>query len=135
MNLDLVAQIAVAALGVLSAAVPFLGGRQDRRILKEDIELLNKVPDGVIRQRLERQVIATLDEIEAARHHRRDPYGVTLALVLIAASVIGGVWAISAGGWWLLSLVVVAFVFAVGAAGLVQDVTKRKRDKRGDPID
>ncbi|RKR89164.1 hypothetical protein BDK92_3502 [Micromonospora pisi] len=28
-----------------------------------------------------------------------------------------------------------AFVLAIGAAGLVQDVTKRKRDKRGDPID
>ncbi|WBB70584.1 hypothetical protein [Micromonospora sp. WMMD812] len=139
MSLDLVAQIIVGVLGALAAVLPLLGSRQVRRTrrddLRLDVELLTQIPDGPVRQKLERHILATLDEIEAAKERRRDPLGVTLALILIASSTFGGIWFIREGGWWLLGLVAVAFVFTLGAVGLAQDVSKRKRDQKGRPIE
>jgi hypothetical protein len=53
-NFDIVAQILVAAFGVISATVPVLGNRQRSKTirvdLKNDMELLAIVPDGPLKK-------------------------------------------------------------------------------------
>lgn len=138
-NLDLVAQIAVAVLGFLSASLPFLGARRARKTLREDLrldlQLLAEVPDGRIKDRLIEHIERMFDTVEQDRERRREPVGMTLAIIFIGVSTVGGIWAIHAGGWWLLTLIVVAFVFILGAVGLARDGTKRLRDERGRPMD
>ena len=133
------AQIVVGVLGVLSASVPLLGNRQDRKTLqsdlRQDLDLLTRMPDGDLKRRFEQHATRTMDELEAARDRRRDPFGITLAICFIAFSTLGGIWAINAGGWWLWSLILVAFAFTLGAGGLAQDMSKKKRDAKGRPVE
>lgn len=87
-----------------------------------------------MKRRLEAHILAALDEIEDDRQKRRDPMGITLAIMFIALSALAGVWALSAGGWWLLSLIPVVLGLTVGAVGLAQDAPRRRRDVKGNPV-
>lgn len=66
---------------------------------------------------------------------RRDPFGVTVASVLVLSALGLFVLPVLNGGWWWLLALPALLLLAVGAAGLAQDVPKRVRDERGTPVD
>lgn len=139
MNAALLGQIAVAVLGVIAAAVPLAGNRaaskDARSNLQTDLAILAELPaESTRRDRLVEHIDASVDRLIADQSRRRDPMGVGLGLALILISILGGVWAVSAGGWWLLSLIPVLLVFMLGSAGLAQDVTLLNRDEGGRPL-
>jgi hypothetical protein len=131
------AQIAVGVFGVASAAIPVIGNRQQRRNmrhdLKADFEMLPLAPEGPLRAKLEAQISWSLDEIAEDRERRRDPFGIVLALCLIGASVAVGIFAIKAGGFWLLALAPAGILGIVSAGGLAQDSRRLKRNPKGNP--
>jgi len=62
---------------------------------------------------------------------RRDPNGITIALVIIA--LFGGLagWAFLLGGWWIAAAVPCALLAGFGIVGLVESLQVRPRDDRG----
>lgn len=139
MDSELIGQVAIAALGSISAAVPILGKRSSRKNVRvnlaQDVAMLKDLPESsraktLLTSHIERQIelISTVDE------RRRDPTGIGLALGFIAIATLGGIGAIQKGGGWLWLLVPVVLMFLLGSVGLSQDATKHKRDDKGRPI-
>lgn len=66
---------------------------------------------------------------------RRDLFGVAVAVVLVLVALALFVPPVMNGGWWWLFALPAAFLLAVAVAGLVQDLPRRVRDERGNPVD
>jgi hypothetical protein len=141
MDLEVVGQLAVAALGCAAAAIPLVGRRATKRShrthLAADVEILRSLPEdlGMARQKLTAHVEREIDLIATEVDLRRDPFGIGLAISFIALATVGGILIVRAGGYWLWALIGVAFVFSLGAAGLTQDGSLRKRDAKGNPTE
>ena len=139
MDLSLLGQIGVAGLGVISTTVPLANNRVARKDLRKniqaDISILSDLPEGSRqREALLTHIDASIDRLIVDQARRRDPLGIGLALAFLGVSVPTGIWAISAGGWWLWLLVPVFFVFVLGSAGLAQDASRLRRDEKGRPV-
>ncbi len=105
--------------------------------VKENIDLLNSLPESSSqRTRLLEHIDDAVQQLmDDEREKRRDPTGVTLALIFLG----GGLWlawlGMSGSGstrWWLAPAGV---LLVFGAVGLSLDAVPRKRDEKGRPID
>ncbi|MFD3402543.1 hypothetical protein ACFWUU_17800 [Kribbella sp. NPDC058693] len=140
MDNELVGQIVVAIGGVLSAGVPLIGNRNNRKSLRDDadrdIAAMNALPEthparDAYDALIKRQAVRMSAELDL----RRDPFGIGLAVAFIVIGSLGGVLIFqdqSISRWWLIG---VALAFLFGSAGLAQDASKRKRDDKGRPVD
>ncbi len=130
-----ISPIVVAALAAVTAAIRFWGDRAGRQRLKLDLEILQLLPqDATVRSLWLAQIERRIDDaLERESERTRDPSGIVLALLFLAA---GGVVTYESAsgdfsGWWAaLAAVLVLF----GAVGLSQDAIPRRRDARGRPI-
>jgi hypothetical protein len=80
-----------------------------------------------------RRLRKAVRETEPSPEPRRDPFGITLAIVLL---IFGGVLSAlaSQGGWWSLMWVLAAPFLFFGVAGFAIDVRKVPRDEKGRPL-
>ncbi|TCO47851.1 hypothetical protein EV646_105409 [Kribbella antiqua] len=135
---ELVGEIAVAVGGVLSAAVPLLGNRANRKTLRDDMDrdiaAMNALPEGhpareAFGELIKRQAEMMTRELET----RRDPFGIGLGVGFIVTGMVVGIVILRGdlSKWWLIA---VALAFLIGSAALAQDASKLKRDPKGKPI-
>lgn len=62
---------------------------------------------------------------------RRDPNGITIALILIIGFGALAAWLFTLGGWWIAAAVPCALIGAFGIVGLVESLQVRPRNDRG----
>lgn len=136
---DDISRALVAAAGVAAAIGKALSGRSTRsnrrHQIKQDIEIMNLLPkDSDGRAKMQEHIDASITRLIADEdERRRDPFGMTLALVFIGLAV----WAASfpmrnegSSLWWLVAIP----LGVIGLVGFVQDATPRKRNERGQVI-
>lgn len=82
-----------------------------------------------------KQIYGRVGVRAAHRAPRRDPLGIIVASLMLAAAVAMLVALILNGGWYFLLLIPIAVLLPIGAVGLAQDLPRRVRDDRGVPID
>jgi hypothetical protein len=131
MDLDTLSKIALAALPVIGAGLQLVRGqRGTRKRLKEDLELLALMPEGIearstMLEHLDKQVRKLMsgdDEL------RRDPIGIGMGIVVLSGAAILGYFAVRDSAWWWIAFFPVAIF---GMAGLLSSMSKRPRDDRG----
>ncbi len=136
---DTFGQVMVAVLAVGAALLQFRRTRGGPRAqIRQDIELLELLPQGPTRDRMVAHVESSVDKlIERETELRRDPMGIGLGIAFIAGAVVAGYFATDAPNFmWAMVLALLAFVFGlIGLVGFIQDVVPRKRDEKGRPIE
>ncbi|WP_155979726.1 hypothetical protein [Nocardiopsis sp. CNS-639] len=137
MTFELASQIIIAIFGFLGVVFPLIPRRQNRSLrdnIKEDLEIASNLPDGSAKDKLLQHVDAMVVQVCEEQNYRREPFGLVLGMSFIIFSAAGGIWVISAGGWWLVALVVLIPSLFMGIVGVTLDGTKKKRDSRGRSI-
>jgi len=135
MSLELVGQIGIAILGVVSAVAPLIGNAVNNRSPVEDLrgiaELNKFLPEeSGVRAKLETYGETLAESMIEDFKAKRDPIGIVLALNFIALSVTGGIIVIALGGDWLWWLIPIVLVYIIGSVGLAADASKRQRKPR-----
>ncbi|GAA3396084.1 hypothetical protein [Streptomyces roseoviridis] len=134
MDGNAIATVVVAVAGVVGVLI-------ERRFRKPpswemarlELEILSLLPDGSeVRSDLIKHVDATIETfIKVESDKRRDPVGIVLALVFMAASAVLFYGAAENGGaWWWLAAPA-AFTGLFGVVGFIQSVRSLKRDTAG----
>jgi hypothetical protein len=133
------AEIAVAALAVLAAGLKLIDVRtrvpRRRRQLMHNLDLRDRLAENSdARKRLEGFIDkAVIEMVIDETEKRRDPTGVVLAGLLLAAAGWAAYqyWAHDGHWAWLL---LAGSLAVIGVVGMAQDVVPRRRDERGRPI-
>lgn len=103
-----------------------------RERLLQDIEIRKALHSNSDAQRaFDEHIKAEALRLAGADSKRRDPFGITLAVIFL---ILGGLstWAItSAGGAWWFASPVAGFFLIFGFAGLALDAPRKERDERG----
>lgn len=123
-------ELLIAAAAVIAGLARYLATtRGVRNRIKSDLEIMERLPDGLSKRRLEQHINEQVDAlITSTREKRRDPFGIVLGLILLGL----GVWLIALGVtgsnlWFLPAFVLLIF----GIAGVSLDAVPRRRDERG----
>ncbi|WP_181775320.1 hypothetical protein [Amycolatopsis pittospori] len=138
MNWDTASKLIAAGVPVLGALIELYRrreGNRQRRQLKIDVDLVSSLPeDSAARARLLTHIDNTVElMLQGQNELRREPTGITLAIILIVAA--GGLIVLavrSPSSWWLW--IPAGFCIVLGLVGLSQDAVPRKRDVRGRPL-
>jgi hypothetical protein len=136
-NTTLVANLVIAALGVIAAFVQTRRNQdRGRSQVRQDVELFNLLPEksaarSELLTHIDKQVIRLIKNEEELT---RDPTGVLLAFIfLLVASALTVTCFREGGVWWFL-IVPASFFGIFGLVGLGQDLPRRRRDPRGRAI-
>ncbi|WP_144998025.1 hypothetical protein [Kocuria marina] len=109
----------LGGLAALLKEAQKLGRKSERDILREDLDLLGRIPaDDPRTGALYDKAYARLEVIlNSDTPKARDWGGVALGLVMTIAFGFLFVWTVKAGGWWLLLGIPALFVCIVGVYG------------------
>lgn len=128
---------AVALLGLAAAIVQKSRGRSAvRGELEQDLRIYAALPaTSSQKEPLAMSIDSRVGDLISSSDHRRDPVGVSIAIIFLAvAAGLGWAAANNEGLLRAASLVGVFFFGLFGVVGLVQDAVKRPRDSRGRPL-
>ncbi|MGC9410283.1 hypothetical protein [Streptomyces sp. DZ1-3] len=104
--------------------------------IKRELDIFEALPDdSPLRKPLQERIEDSLGRYMAGKKEgRRDWFGVSLAIFLLAAAGTAITLTVRSGGWWWASLVL-ALPFALfGTVGFVESITKAERDPAGHRI-
>lgn len=129
------------ALATIIAAVLGIGGafwqsrrtsHKDRDRIEQDLRILAGLPgDSKVKSPLTKSIDQRVLGLLGGGAERRDPSGITIAVIFLIVCVVTAWQGYSGGSWWRLLWVVAAFTGIFGVYGLVEGLGKAVRDERG----
>jgi len=109
-----------------------LGRQSPRERLMLDIQIRNALHANSESQRIfDEYIRQEALRIAGVDSKRRDPFGITLAVIFIVVGVASAWLVVSAGGWWWLAAPIPGFFLLFGAVGLASDLQRKERDEKG----
>ena len=139
MDLEILLKLAVPFVGLLVAIVQGIrqfGGPSARDTLLQDVQIRNALPAGSeARHTFDTHIRDEALRLVGKGSARRDPFGITIAIVflMIGVGCVATIYGNDGGWWWLLSPFAVFFLL-FGFVGLASDVPKKEGDERGRAI-
>lgn len=128
--------IAVAVIGLIATIARTWRWPRLRDDLQTDLQIYAALPAcsksrSALLASIDRRVLELSD---VDRSLRRDPAGITIAVIMICGFGWLTFWTAAKGGVWIVAAAVAAVLAAVGAVGLVGAWPKARRDEKGNRL-
>lgn len=139
MGLDSAGKLVLTGLATVGAALELarrFGGSGLRGRIRRDLEIWTSLPDSPAKAKLLDLIESNVAKIvENGTIKRRDPAGIALAILFIAAALTVGYFGLTNDGWWRALLLLSVLLLILGSVGLSEDARPAIRDDGGRRLD